>query len=199
MSEEKSLLDSMSDKEMLAQDLKTVEMISRWRKKLSKGEHIKVKIVDKGMLPTINIGDIAEIIPIHTSSLKSNNIIFFRQNETFLVRRIIECMYSGNGEFRVKGDNQSEPEPLVAASQIIGKVISIERDGQRIEIEKTLASAFGQLNKKLSSGASGPSPQLERGKEIASNAFGKLIELVDKAYSALLRAIDRLIEMVTKR
>lgn len=198
MSEEMTSFSPMSDKEMLAQDLKTVDLMTRWRKKLSKGEHIKVKIMDKGMMPTVNIGDIAEIIPVHTSNLKSNNVIFYRQSETFVVRRIIECIYSGSGEFRVKGDNQMQAEPLVTASQILGKVISIERDGQRIELERTLSSTLGHLNKKFGGTNIGSNQQLEQGKEIASNVMGKVIEFIDKAYSLLLKGIDKIVEMITR-
>ena len=200
MSEEKNAFSPLSDKEMLVQDLKTVDMMTRWRKKLSKGEHIKVKIMDKGMMPTMNIGDIAEIMPVHTSNLKPNNVIFFRQNETFVVRRILECIYSGSGEFRAKGDNQTEPEPLVTASQILGKVISIERDGQRIELEKTLSSALGQLNKKFGGAGNvqiGSGQELEKGKEIASNIMSKIVELIDKAYSMIISGIDKIVAMMT--
>jgi len=204
MSEDSNALTALSNKEMLAQDLKTVDMITRWRQKLSKGEHIKVKIVDKGMTPTINIGDIAEIIPVHTTNLKSNNVIFYRQNDKFVVRRVVECIYSGNGEFRVKGDNQTEFEPLVVASQIIGKVTSIERDGQRIELERNLASAINQLNKKFGgsnvefSGSKQIDQGLEKGKELASGLLSKIVELLDRAYSLILKGIDKIVEMLTR-
>ena len=204
MSGDERPIVELSDKELLAQDLKTVDLMARWRKKMTKGENIKVKVLDKGMMPTINIGDIAEVMSVQVTNLKSNNIIFFRQNDTFMVRRIIECIFSGSGQFKVKGDNQSEAEPLVNASQIIGKVVAFERDGQKILLEKTFASAFNDLNTKFNSkfnkGAEGTdNPNLDKAKEVASNIGGKVLEALDTVYRAIVNVFDKIVEKMNRR
>lgn len=193
-------MDQMSDKERLDQDLKIVNAMAKWKQKLAKGEHIKVKIVDKGMMPTINMGDIVEVVPVHTSNLKAGALVFFRQNEVFMVRRIIETVYSGRGEFKVKGDNQTDPEPMVPAGNVLGKVITIERDGQRIEMEKTFASTLNQFNKRFGgSDSAKASIELEKGKEMASSLFRKIVIAIENAFNALTRFVDDTIAKITKR
>lgn len=187
----------LSEKELLAQDLRTVDLMTRWRKKLSKGESIKTKVVDKGMMPTINIGDIAEVVPAQSTNLKTGHIIFFRQNDTFLIRRIIECIFSGTGEFKVKGDNQSDPEPKVAASHIIGKVIAIERDGERIELEKSFASALNKLQQKLNKNLGGP--DTGKGKEIFKSGLNTAMTWVDKIAAGITGFIDKIVDKMQRR
>lgn len=189
--------NSLNSKEQLAQDLKTVDTMARWRKKLSKGENIKVKIIEKGMAPIINIGDVAEIMPVNTSNLKTGNIIFFRQNEDFLVRRISSIVFSGNGEFIVRGENLDYDEPRIAPSQIIGKVLAVERDGERIELERGFAQGLKKLGSMNIGGSSRDSEKsdemLKKGQTMVTGVLNKVIGLVESGYSAVCSFVDNLI------
>ena len=167
-------MEPVSEKDMLMNDMNIVNTMTKWKRKLSKGEHIKVKALDKGMMPTINIGDIAEVVPVQTSSLKGGNVIFFRAGSSFMIRRIVEVVYTGRGEFKVKGDNMVEPDPPVPSGNILGKVIAIEHEGERIEMEKTLASTLNQLNKRFGgSDTAKMSIKVENGKKAISSFLGK--------------------------
>ncbi len=184
-------MEPVSDKERLSQDMKLLDMMAKWRKKLSKGEYIKIKVSDKGMAPTINMGDLVEVVPVQTSSLKSGALVFFRQNDKFMVRRIIETIYSGKGEFKVKGDNQTEPEPIVPAGNILGKVVAVERDGQKIELEKSLASTLNQLNKKFGGSDSAKATiEMEKGKQALLAFFQKILDLIEKMQYSITKFVD---------
>lgn len=190
----------MSDKEILNQDLAIVNVMSKWKQKLSRGEHIKVKISDKGMMPTINMGDVAEVVPVQTSSLKNGTLVFLRQKDSFVVRRIVETIYSGRGEFKVKGDNQVEPEPNVPAGNVLGKVITVERDGQRIELEKSFASTLNQLNKKFGGSDAGKaSRDLEKGKEMAATALQRVFEFFAMLKDKITIYVDELMSKIMKK
>ncbi len=193
-------MDPMSDKERLSQDLKIVNAMAKWKQKLARGEHIKVKIVDKGMMPTINMGDIAEVVPVQTSTLKAGALVFMRQNENFVVRRIVEAIYSGRGEFRVKGDNQVDPEPNVPAGNILGKVVTIERDGQRIEMEKSFATTLNQLNKKFGGSDIGKANRdLEKGKAMAASFMQKILDWIDFVKCKVEDFVDNMINKFSKK
>ena len=193
-------MEPVSEKDMLMNDMNVVNTMTKWRKKLSKGEHIKVKALDKGMMPTINIGDIAEVVPVQTSSLKSGNVIFFRYGSSFTIRRIIEVVYSGRGKFKVKGDNMVEPDPNVPSGNILGKVIAIEHEGERIEMEKTLASTLNQLNKRFGGSDSAKmSIQLENGKKAVTSFLEKILEFFDKIRISFLNFLDNMIAKIQKR
>jgi len=193
--EEKKSSDSeMSTKDMIAQDLKTVDQMARWRKKISKGENIKVKVLDKGMMPAIMIGDLVEVQPIHAMNLRTSHIIFYRQGENFLVRRIAAVTFGQSAEFTVKGDSLEKDEPTVQASQIIGKVIALERDGQRIDVEKKFGSAaIGKL-KQLSSTKIGGDVDSSKQMDFAKNTLNKGFEFAESAYQKLCQFTDKLIE-----
>ncbi|MDQ7821956.1 MAG: hypothetical protein RDV48_04080 [Candidatus Eremiobacteraeota bacterium] len=191
--------EGMSHKDMLQMDLKTVDQMTRWRKKLSKGENIKIKVLDKGMMPTVMIGDTVEVMPVHAMNLKTGNVIFFRQSENFLVRRIVEVVYGKSGEYRVRGDAIETEEPSVVAGQIIGKVVAVERNGQRLEVERNIAgAALGKL-RQLGSTKIGSEKDYSREKEMASAAMGKVVEFFEKAYQKLCESTDKLIEMIFSR
>ncbi len=193
-------MEPVSEKDMLMNDMNIVNTMAKWRKKLSKGEHIKIKALDKGMMPTINIGDVAEVIPVQTSSLKSGNVIFFRAGTSFMIRRIVEVVYSGRGEFKVKGDNMVEPDPPVPSGNILGKVIAIEHEGERIEMEKTLASTLNQLNKRFGGSDSAKmSIQVENSKKAVSSFINKILEGCDRIRISFLNFIDNLIAKMQKR
>ncbi|MHC9538390.1 MAG: hypothetical protein AB9903_02630 [Vulcanimicrobiota bacterium] len=195
--EEKKSSDSeMSTKDMIAQDLKTVDQMARWRKKIAKGENIKVKVLDKGMMPVIMIGDSVEVQPIHAMNLRTNHIVFYRQGENFLVRRIVAVTFGKNAEFTMKGDSLEKDEPIVQASQIIGKVIALERDGQRIDINKNFGSAaIGKL-KQLGSMKIGSGKEAEPSKQMdyAKNMMNKGFEFAETAHHKLCEFTDKLIE-----
>ena len=193
-------MEPVSEKDMLMNDMNIVNTMTKWKRKLSKGEHIKVKALDKGMMPTINIGDIAEVVPVQTSSLKGGNVIFFRAGSSFMIRRIVEVVYTGRGEFKVKGDNMVEPDPPVPSGNILGKVIAIEHEGERIEMEKTLASTLNQLNKRFGgSDTAKMSIKVENGKKAISSFLGKIVDLFDRCKIALFDFVDKMISKMQKR
>lgn len=190
-----------SHKDMLEQDLKIVDQMARWRQKMSKGENIKVKILDKGMMPTIKIGDIAEIQPIQAMNLKSGQIIFYRQSETFLARRIVEVSFKRGGEFTVKGDALDKPEPTVNASQIIGRITVLERDGEVVELEKKFGGAALKQLKKLGSieVGGGAKKDYSKQKEIFQGVLVKVVEYLEIIYAKICEIMDKILEKVFKK
>ncbi len=190
----KSSDSEMSTKDMIAQDLKTVDQMTRWRKKISKGENIKVKVLDKGMMPVIMIGDTVEVQPIHAMNLRTNHIIFYRQGENFLVRRIAAVTFGKSAEFTVKGDSLEKDEPVVQASQIIGKVIALERDGARVDIDRKFGSAaIGKL-KQLGATKIGGDGDSSRQMDFIKNALNRGFEFAEIAHKKLCELTDKLIE-----
>jgi hypothetical protein len=192
----------ISHKDLLQQDLKMVDQMARWRQKTARGENIKVKILDKGMMPTIKIGDIAEVEAVQAMNLKTGNIIFYRQGETFLARRITEVSFQRGGEFTVKGDAIDKPEPTVNAAQVIGRITSIEREGEKIEVVKKFGGETLQKLKKLGSmevGKVGPKKDYTKQKEIAQGVLLKIIEYMDIAYQKICELMDKIIEKLFRR
>lgn len=197
--EEKAAGETWSHKELLEQDLKMVDQMARWRQKMSRGENIKVKILDKGMMPTIRIGDIAEVAGIQAMNLKTQQIIFYRQGDTFLARRIIEVSYKGGGEFTVKGDALDKNEPPVNAAQVIGKVLQLERDGEKLDVEKKFGGEALKQLRKLGSMEVGTKKDYSKQKEAVSGVLLKVMDFAEVAYAKICETTDKILEFIFKK
>jgi len=195
--EEKKAESGMSAKDMLQQDLKTVEQMTRWRKKMGKGENLFIKVVDKGMMPTIKIGDTVEVASVNAMDLRTNNVIFYRQGENFIVRRITQVNFNRGGQFNVKGDSMDNEEPVVAPSQIIGKVVLIDRDGEKIYLDKRSA-ALGKL-KELSGQRIGGDMGSSAPADFAKKILGKILEFADMVYHKIVEFTDRIMERMNRK
>ncbi len=197
MADEQKADGGMSHKDMLQQDLKTVDQMQRWRKKISKGENLFIKIVDKGMMPTIKIGDTVEVATVNAMDLRTNNVIFYRQGENFIVRRITQVNFNRGGQFNVKGDSMDNEEPIVAPSQIIGKVVLIDRDGEKIYLDKRSA-AIGKL-RQLSGQSIGGNLGSSAPADFIKNLLGKVLEFADIVFKKIVELTDKLMERANRK
>lgn len=78
------------------------------------------EVATGSMADTINIGDVV-VVKI-TKDVKENDIIVFRENDSFVTHRLIS---KNSSEIITKGDaNNSEDKPI-KEEQILGKVIKI--------------------------------------------------------------------------
>lgn len=93
-------------------------------KNLSEGKIIKGKLFGKSMVPCILPNQYIYIKKF--DKYKINDIVAFNTecNGFFIVHRIIE---KNDSNFKIKGDNDTNIK-LVKRSEIVGKVISIEKE-----------------------------------------------------------------------
>ncbi len=78
-------------------------------------------VLSGSMSPTINAGDAILISGIDPEEIKEQDIITFKEGETFTTHRVIEIV---NNTFRTKGDANEDPDTkLVKTDQIVGKLV----------------------------------------------------------------------------
>lgn len=78
------------------------------------------EVATGSMSDTINIGDVV-VVKI-TKEVNENDIVVFKENESFIVHRLIN---KNENEYITKGDaNNSEDKPI-KEEQILGKVVKI--------------------------------------------------------------------------
>ncbi len=78
-------------------------------------------VLSGSMSPTINAGDVVLISGINPEEIKEQDIITFREGETFTTHRVVEIV---NNTFRTKGDANEDPDTkLVKTEQVVGKVV----------------------------------------------------------------------------
>ena len=83
------------------------------------------------MSPFIKNGDIITVAPKNKSPISLGDIVAFIHHETgrLVVHRVIKKVESF---FIIRGDNTPLEDGLIPLSNVLGKVTSVERDGQKV-------------------------------------------------------------------
>lgn len=101
---------------------------------LEKGDKLRFKALGGSMTPFIRSGDIITIEPVNHRNIVVGDILFYEADSEFLVHRLIEKRENKeNSIYTTKGDSLTSPDKPVNDSQIMGKVIKIERNGKKLE------------------------------------------------------------------
>ena len=118
---------------------------------LRKGHHVKFRAPGDSMYPTICDGDIVSVTPIETGSITIGDIILYRHRSGVTAHRVMRILkrseknscsalqgpqdrsLSETLEFVFRGDAAINNDAPVSSEQILGKVVSIERNGRRID------------------------------------------------------------------
>ncbi len=78
-------------------------------------------VLSGSMSPAINAGDAILISGINPEEIKEQDIITFREGETFTTHRVVEIV---NNTFRTKGDaNEDTDTKAIKTDQIVGKLV----------------------------------------------------------------------------
>lgn len=109
------------------------------------------------MLPTIFPGDTLMIEPTDTGRLGKGDIVLFRRDRRLFVHRVSEkCGSAQDRQIVTRGDGMFQPDPPVPASDLLGKVSFVVRDGRCLKPAKSLGlsgSAVAALVRRSSSAA----------------------------------------------
>ncbi|OGL39603.1 MAG: signal peptidase I [Candidatus Schekmanbacteria bacterium RIFCSPHIGHO2_02_FULL_38_11] len=120
---------------------------------LRKGHVLRFQARGTSMHPFIKDKDIIKVKPVQPEKLKSGDVILYKTGyRGFVVHRLIKKQNKKKGEplFVTKGDFCYTPDPAISSSDILGKVISIERNGKEISMENGMARLRNFLLSKAS-------------------------------------------------
>ncbi len=104
---------------------------------LRAGQSVRFSAAGNSMHPTIQRGDLLIIEPCHPRDLAVGDIILYKDGRRLFAHRIIRIQSPRSGacgatRFVLRGDFRFHPDPPVTASQILGKIISVERKKQAL-------------------------------------------------------------------
>ena len=84
------------------------------------------------MLPTLWPGDIAEIVACSVSDVGRGEIVLaFREDRFFMHRFLARGEHAG---FITRGDSMPGPDPAFPAAALLGKLVTVFRDGQPVAL-----------------------------------------------------------------
>ncbi len=106
---------------------------------LEDNKSIKFSMKGFSMYPTLKEGDTGLVEKCSVDELKKGDIIVFRLNNNLIAHRLIEIKNINNTKvFIAKGDKNSYYDKPVVANEIIGKLVSIQRNNSIININNPL-------------------------------------------------------------
>jgi signal peptidase I len=117
---------------------------------LAHGALIRVKGRGGSMFPFVRTGDVLLIEPKKAEELKIGDLVLYRRRSSgpHVMHRLIKRMPSGI--LILKGDSLRHFDPPVPAGQVLGRVISIERNGRSHNLNSPVNKITGVILAKLS-------------------------------------------------
>ncbi len=104
---------------------------------LKAGHLLRFRARGSSMHPLVRGGDILVVRPVEQDEMKVGDIVLYRAPSAGIVAHRIVEMHTRGGQalLVVRGDATSTPDPQVLWSQVLGRVVSIERRGRTIVAE----------------------------------------------------------------
>ncbi|HEY6362401.1 MAG TPA: S24/S26 family peptidase [Vicinamibacterales bacterium] len=108
------------------------------------GMSIRFRASGDSMYPAILHGDVITVAPVAAHEIVRGDILLFRDGDRVRAHRLVRVVaYNTETRFRLRGDTNARCDAPVAASQIVGRVEAVERDGRAIALHATPSNGLG--------------------------------------------------------
>src|SRR5215211_3624562 len=83
----------------------------------------------QSMKPTIKDGEVIIIEPVEPANIKRGDIIFYRTKCGVIAHRVVDIKREAGEQatFILRGDSAAASDSPVAANEILGRVVAVER------------------------------------------------------------------------
>jgi signal peptidase I len=113
---------------------------------LRSGQTIRFTPTGDSMYPTIKDGEPVIVEPLAPAQVRRGDIVLYQTARGVIAHRVISIeRQDGALRFRLRGDASQRCDQPVAASQVLGKVVAVERQGKRRELVSLRAKLFHTL------------------------------------------------------
>ena len=111
--------------------LSGADLIELLQAVLDKGAPFRFRAKGFSMSPFIKDDDVITISPLTDGSIRSGDVVAFIRPEikNLVIHRVVE---KKGKHFQIKGDNIPDSDELIPATNIMGHVIRVERNGKEI-------------------------------------------------------------------
>src|SRR3982751_5473081 len=115
--------------------LETPDLLKRARYELSRQNSVLLRVSGSAMRPALVDGDLVTVEPVNAQSVHPGDIILYQSlRDTALIHRIVRLEQRTSGRFVVtRGDASASLDVPVPIHHVMGRVTSLDRDGERIE------------------------------------------------------------------
>lgn len=104
---------------------------------LKRGKSLRFTAHGSSMIPLVRDGDILLIDPVDPNFLHAGDVVLCQlEPGRVVVHRVISVKRTRDGlDVLIQGDHSSKPDGKINQNQVYGKLVSIDRDGERIAME----------------------------------------------------------------
>lgn len=123
---------------------------------LLEGKSIRFRCTGGSMGPTINHGEVVMVCPSDAQHVGVGQVVLACVGGRLLAHRVVDIDHATDEQmFALRGDSQRSGAIVVGARQIIGRVVTLERQGKARLISSSpphaVVGAFRRLERRLRS------------------------------------------------
>lgn len=156
-----------------------IEFLELSNEILSKGICLRFQARGGSMSPFIRDGDILKVKPVEISEIKLGDVIFYRTENRIVAHRVIKKVSGKDKAFLVtKGDSSPNSDEPLHAENLLGKVVTLERNGLSLRLDGRLRRLTNLLWAKISPFSRYIYPPISRLKRSIRRVLGKLLPYV---------------------
>ena len=101
---------------------------------LSRGTIVHFRASGRSMYPSIREGELITVGPVEASDVKLGDIVLYRSERGLIAHRVVEIASRDARVFRLRGDASLSDDQPVAAHQILGRVVEVQRNGRSVAL-----------------------------------------------------------------
>jgi len=118
---------------------------------LGSGRTLRFRARGSSMYPLVRDGDILNVRPTGNRPVAVGDIVLYRSSQRgIVVHRVVGIHREGEkATLRIKGDAAGPADPRVPESQILGRVVGIERQGRKFAPGGRLSRDLAALGRSL--------------------------------------------------
>jgi len=116
--------------------LETPDLLKRARYELSRQNTVLLRVSGSSMRPALVDGDLVTVEPVNSHNVYAGDIILYQSlRDTALIHRIVRLEQRTNGRFIItRGDASVALDVPVPIHHVMGRVTSVDRGGERIDL-----------------------------------------------------------------
>jgi signal peptidase I len=101
---------------------------------------VRLRVLGTSMAPAVLPGDLVSVRRVDLDEISAGQMVLFLQNGRLFVHRVVSrnvVSATGNTEelcLITRGDRLRYDDPPVSSKELLGRVVSIERDNRNIEL-----------------------------------------------------------------
>jgi signal peptidase I len=123
-------------------NLKREDFSSITQEVLSRGRALRFRAKGESMSPLIRNGDVVQLVPVK-GKISLGDVVFYRSSYgNTIVHRVVQR----RREIVItKGDSSPTPDQPVLSKQVLGRVVSVEKNGWRIRLDSPMGRLLNIL------------------------------------------------------